>query len=278
MVPAAILRPVGRAALGAALLLGAGCGSPDAGVSVGGGGAGGGLSSAVGEATSPYLILDLVAGTARSAAAIDDLATNPAWRTTALVFHRVHGLGDDYFLAVFETTQEQWTRLGGAQPWTAVPSAVVGSDAVAADHPAFALSYADVQTVLGAYAGAHHAHLAVPSTAQWRFACAAGSAGAYSWGDATDRATVAANAVVAETLGGAPGPRSVGALSANGAGFYDMHGNVWEWTSPGTSVSGGSWHDGLARATTQGQAGFADAQITDLTAHALIGVRLVLQP
>ena len=278
MVPAAIFRPAGRAVLGAALILGAGCGSPDAGVSVGGGGGSGGLSSAVGNATSPYLVLDLVAGTVRSAAAVDDLATGSAYRTTALVFRRVHGLGDDYFLAVFETTQEQWTRLGGAQPWTALPSAVVGSGAVAADHPAFALSYADIQAVLSAYAATHGLHLGVPSTAQWRFACAAGGSGAYAWGDATDRATVAANAVVAETLGGAPGPRSVGALSANGGGFYDMHGNVWEWTSPGTGVSGGSWHDGIARATTQGQAGFADAQITDLTAHALIGVRLVLQP
>ncbi|MBA3938026.1 MAG: hypothetical protein H0X38_11235, partial [Planctomycetes bacterium] len=119
MIPTALVRPAGRAALGACLLLAAGCGSPDAGVSVGGGGgANGGLSAAVGNATAPFLVLDLVAGTLRSAATVDDLATSAAWRTTSLVFRRVHGMGDDYFLGVFETTQEQWTRLGGAQPWT----------------------------------------------------------------------------------------------------------------------------------------------------------------
>jgi formylglycine-generating enzyme required for sulfatase activity len=107
----------------------------------------------------------------------------------------------------------------------------------------------------------------LPTESQWEYACRAGTTTAYSWGAAI--ASLNANY---NWDGGADDgndfkqTRDVGQYAANPWGFFDMHGNVLEWTedwyqaayptgnpvvdptgpaSGSTRVlRGGSWYDG----------------------------------
>jgi formylglycine-generating enzyme required for sulfatase activity len=66
----------------------------------------------------------------------------------------------------------------------------------------------------------------LPTESQWEYACRAGTTSAYSWG-----ATIASSN--ANWNHGADPNQTVdaGQFSANPWGFFDMHGNVWEWTA-----------------------------------------------
>ena len=62
----------------------------------------------------------------------------------------------------------------------------------------------------------------LPSEAEWEYACRAGSLTLYSWGDEI----FLKNAAYRESAGRT---KLIGQFPANRWGFFDMHGNVWEW-------------------------------------------------
>jgi formylglycine-generating enzyme required for sulfatase activity len=72
----------------------------------------------------------------------------------------------------------------------------------------------------------------LPTESQWEYACRAGTTTAYSWG-----ATITSSNANYNWDGGANDgndfkqTRDVGQYAANPWGFFDMHGNVWEWTA-----------------------------------------------
>ena len=238
------------------------------------------LVADIGDLSSNYLILDLTSGTRTTASAVPDLATNSAYRDDQMVFRRVEVGSGAAWVAVFEATQGQWTRIAGTTPWTAIPSALVGKAAVGPALPAFNISYEDVAAGIGGWNAGRSLRLDVPTDSEWN--AAAGSA-IWSWGSAGDRPTVEANAVVYETAvlykaqDGTTGPLAVGAKAANARGFYDLTGNLWEWTLPGAAVRGGSWHDPLSAAITANRVGVQDGGIVSLSSHALVGVRLAVR-
>jgi formylglycine-generating enzyme required for sulfatase activity len=72
----------------------------------------------------------------------------------------------------------------------------------------------------------------LPTNAQWEYACRAGTNTIYSWGDTID--TSRANYIGeldSETAIASTHTREVGKYAPNAWGFYDMHGNVREWTA-----------------------------------------------
>ena len=73
----------------------------------------------------------------------------------------------------------------------------------------------------------------LPTEAQWEYACRAGTTTIFSWGNSAT-STQANFKGTHPYGGGAVGPNlqqttDVGQYAANPWGFFDMHGNVWEW-------------------------------------------------
>jgi formylglycine-generating enzyme required for sulfatase activity len=274
-----LIRGVGVALVVLAVSVVVGCSGANLGLSVDGGTQTGDLSGSINESNAPFVILDLTSGDRTTALTVDDLTSNAVYTTERMVFRRVVGLGGSYLLGVFEVTQAQWQRIAPAtpQPWTLIDATLVGSAALGDALPAFNLSNDAINFALNVYNTGKVVQLQVPSEAQWELACAAGSSGAWSWGDATDRSTVTTFARVAETSS-SQGPQAVGARSPNALGFYDMHGNLWEWsgTGSGAHLHGGSWHDAAVLAKTANALGTAQGVYSD-TQHALAGVRLLLR-
>ena len=264
----------------------------------------GGVTDAVGIFTAPYVVLDVATGTLENHAEILDLTSNSLWRTSKLVFRRLPSssgtvgaasadLGTDLgdapaagvtvgatFMAVFEITQQQWTTLGGSAAWLDSEIRAAGGDVVAAGAPAFGISWTAADTLCTRYSAGRNFHLALPSSAAWELACRSGNgAGWFAWGDVMDETTVRSYAAVFETQSGTAGPRQAdGSRLPNAYGFFDLHGNVWEWLAEKDSIGdgvicGGSWNDSVPLARCSNRVAL-DPRVT----HPLIGVRLVLVP
>jgi sulfatase modifying factor 1 len=76
---------------------------------------------------------------------------------------------------------------------------------------------------------------ALPTEAQWEYACRAGTTTAYSWGDnVTPQLANFKGSGLNKTV-------EVGSYKANPWGLFDMHGNVWEWTA--------DWHGAYPRSS-----------------------------
>lgn len=254
-------------------------------------GGGGNLGQDLGSVLGDFQILDLTTGAVESRSVVVDLGTNPDYRSTKMVFKAVDtgsitlgsaptafGAQPDetqaptsvprFYIGVFEVTRAQWTALTGTTPWDVFSAGLIGADD--GEKPASGMSRKTAVDTLTAWNAARPTDLALPSESQWEVACRGGSNGSFTWGEDRSDAVVGGYAVVSETAGGTAGPRPVGGRTANAFGLFDMHGNVWEFTTS-DKIRGGSWRDSLPMARS------ANRKALDLlTGHPLVGLRLVL--
>jgi formylglycine-generating enzyme required for sulfatase activity len=273
------------------LLFLTGCGGPGVGAKNESGAVD--VNTATGIVLDDWLVVDLNSGAISPQHDLADLATNPAYRDSQMVFKRVHpgaatigspaaqrwAQADEtlatvdpgtYFIGAFKVTRGQWRRIAGSQPWAAVtPGELSGPNDDTL--PACGVSL-DALAAACAGWGRGSGRLAIPTEAQWEIAARGGTATMFSWGDATDESVVGHYAVVRQTAGGVTGPRPVGRLLPNPFGLYDVHGNLWEWTTSST-LRGGSWSDVLPQARSANR-----INLDRTTPHALAGARLVFQP
>jgi len=89
--------------------------------------------------------------------------------------------------------------------------------------PVINISWQDAQVYIAWLSQETGRAYRLPSEAEWEYACRAGTATRYSFGDAI----TPENANFSDS--GLGRTSEVGAYSANPWSLYDMHGNVWEW-------------------------------------------------
>ena len=130
-----------------------------------------------------------------------------------------------FYLGKHEVTQAQWAAVMGTQPWA-------GKIYVRehAEHPAVSISWNDAQAFMDTLNVAAEAALyRLPTEAEWEYACRAGTASRWSFGD--DESLLGEYAWHYDNVWDA-GERyvhAVGTRLPNPWGLFDMHGNVWEW-------------------------------------------------
>jgi uncharacterized repeat protein (TIGR02543 family) len=163
-----------------------------------------------------------------------------------------------FYLGKYEVTQAQYEAVmtGNVDGLSATPS----YNSNKPNCPVEQVSWNDIQVFLTRLNAQQSGNIpagwayVLPTESQWEYACRAGTATAYSWGDSINSSDANYYYNFGQT-------RDVGKYSANAWGFFGMHGNVWEWTAdwygsyssasvidPGGSASGsarvirgGSW-------------------------------------
>jgi len=171
-------------------------------------------------------------------------------------------LTNDYYMAVFETTQEQWRQVMGAWPVSESLSLKGSYSFVNSDYramrPAQNVSYNDIRTsgsyktydvnheypnpphgssFLGILKSRTGLDFDLPSEAQWEFACRAGN-GENFWGNGAVYISNTTSMPGRHWHNGgstsdyncdpSQGTAVCGSYAANVWGLYDMHGNVYE--------------------------------------------------
>lgn len=161
-------------------------------------------------------------------------------------------LTNDYFMAIYETTQGQHMRLRGdntRNSKTDDPEFPVdamnydGLRGTVADGIDWPSTGATVGGALATFRARTGIDFDIPTEAEWEFACRAGTLTAYSNGGEFTGAIAGTDSLddIAWFSGNCPsgmskqnnayqgGLRAVGQKAPNPWGLYDMHGNVSEW-------------------------------------------------
>jgi len=148
--------------------------------------------------------------------------------------HRVV-ISRPFYMAKHEVTQSQWEAIMGKHQW--LTELTKGDNDMSGPTKAMnVLSWNDCQDFIRKIAEHVPGHrFALPTEAQWEYACRAGSTSEFHFGDDAsqlgDYAWYEGNMI----WPGKPGFRGrtfyhdVGRKKPNAWGLYDMHGGVWEW-------------------------------------------------
>ena len=138
-----------------------------------------------------------------------------------------------YYLMATEVTVKQWRAVMGRKMF----SKKKGGD----NFPVTKVSYYDIERFIRKLNRQNKGIYRVPTEAEWEYACRAGTTTAYSWGNKIDcskamyennnkKRSECINYYASQGIA-SDQPAPVKSFQPNPWGFYDMHGNVWEWCS-----------------------------------------------
>lgn len=137
-----------------------------------------------------------------------------------------------FWLGKCEVSQKQWRQLMSSEPWDMKPGVTSGDQ-----YPATFVSWDNsvefcrILTALERNAGRlpRQWEFALPTEAQWEYACRATTTTRFSFG--SDETELSKYAWYEHNAGsvGEEYAHETGRKRANPFGLHDMHGNVWEW-------------------------------------------------
>ncbi|MCR4574614.1 MAG: SUMF1/EgtB/PvdO family nonheme iron enzyme [Lentisphaeria bacterium] len=142
-------------------------------------------------------------------------------------------LTDDFWMGIYEVTQEQYKSIMGRNP---------SYNLKGGKYPVENVTWKDAKDFCDKLTEQEHSAgrlkgwiFALPTEAQWEYACRAGTTSAYNFKDGShinmDKANYDHNDSWKERSNRKDTTVEVGSYSdyPNKWGLYDMHGNVWEW-------------------------------------------------
>jgi uncharacterized protein (TIGR02996 family) len=140
--------------------------------------------------------------------------------------HRVR-LTKGLWVGVYPVTQAQWQTVMGDNP----------SDWQGEDLPVQQVSWDDSQEFCAKLAQRDGRRYALPTEAEWEYACRAGTTTPFHFGSALNGSQANCNGrwpYGTEEKGPClQRPTTVGSYRPNAFGLHDMHGNSWEWCQDG---------------------------------------------
>ena len=194
-------------------------------------------------------------------------------------------LTNNYYIGVFEVTQDQWAAIKGSSParfanaayramrpveyvsYNAIRHSSDNSDNSAYYYPASP----NPASFLGQLRTKTGIDFDLPSEAQWEFAARAGN-GSTKWGDGSavlntdpdanlhllgryskNGGLVNGTSNPVNTCGAENGTAIVGSYAPNSWGIYDMHGNVWELCLDWHNADNSSWNGAVATTSDNGK-------------------------
>lgn len=134
--------------------------------------------------------------------------------------------GGDFYIAATETTQQQYKDILNTNP-----SVFTGNS-----NPVENVSYNEVLQFIDRLNTKYNMHFRLPTTQEWEFAASGGRSSINTRYSGSN--SISSVAYYFENSDGST--HSVGSLSPNELGIYDMSGNVWEWVQGGV-LKGGGW-------------------------------------
>ncbi len=149
--------------------------------------------------------------------------------------HKVHL--DGFWMGKYEVTNGQYRQYKSSHDSKSYKGVSLNGDR----QPAVYVSWDDTQGFIKWLNKKTGNTFALPTEAQWEYACRAGSTTQRFWGDSPDRACKYANVAdqaakqkynpltVHNCNDGFPFSAPVGSFQPNNFGLYDMLGNAWEW-------------------------------------------------
>jgi formylglycine-generating enzyme required for sulfatase activity len=142
----------------------------------------------------------------------------------------------------FEVTADEWEACVAHRSCSVTAGGTWGESGRT---PAVNLSWNEAKQYVAWLSGVTGKPYRLLSESEWEYAARAGTQTAYSWGDEVGDG----NASCWDCGGEWAGKRApVGSFAPNAFGFYDMHGNVWEWVEDclndnydGAPTDGSAW-------------------------------------
>ena len=120
-----------------------------------------------------------------------------------------------FYLGIYEVTQAEWADIMGT-----APAHFKGKNL-----PVVNVSWTETQEFLKRLSDKEKKTYRLPTEAEWEYACRAGTKTAYSFGDDLKQM----EEFCWFEINSESKIHPVGTKKPNPWGFFDMHGNVWEW-------------------------------------------------